>query len=148
MSYLRRNSSCKFRVLFLFLTRFHVNVARSNGNPRWRAFKFRASCCNLPQRQYFEDLFHENGRVFQKVCHCPLLAKQQKILIFSGVPRVSFCLCRRAHYTWAKKQIKLKSLRIDGKPRKRKRVVICQQLFPASSLRVIQRASENFPAKN
>ena len=25
------------RVLFLFLTRFHVNVARSNGNPTWRA---------------------------------------------------------------------------------------------------------------
>ena len=27
------------RVLFLFLTRFHVNVARSNGNPTWRAFQ-------------------------------------------------------------------------------------------------------------
>ena len=26
-------------VLFLFLTRFHVNVARSNGNPTWRAFQ-------------------------------------------------------------------------------------------------------------
>ena len=25
------------RVLFLFLTRFHVIVARSNGNPTWRA---------------------------------------------------------------------------------------------------------------
>ena len=25
------------RILFLFLTRFHVNVARSNGNPTWRA---------------------------------------------------------------------------------------------------------------
>ena len=25
------------RVLFLFLTCFHVNVARSNGNPTWRA---------------------------------------------------------------------------------------------------------------
>ena len=24
-------------VLFLFLTRFHANVARSNGNPTWRA---------------------------------------------------------------------------------------------------------------
>ena len=23
------------RVLFLFLTCFHVNVARNNGNPRW-----------------------------------------------------------------------------------------------------------------
>ena len=28
--------------------------------------------------------------------------------------------------------IKLKNLRIDGKPRKRKRVVICKQLFSAS----------------
>ena len=27
------------RVLFLFLTCFHVNVARSNGNPTWRAFQ-------------------------------------------------------------------------------------------------------------
>ena len=27
------------RVLFLFLTRFHVNVARSNGNPTWRVFQ-------------------------------------------------------------------------------------------------------------
>ena len=27
------------RVLFLFLTHFHVNVARSNGNPTWRAFQ-------------------------------------------------------------------------------------------------------------
>ena len=29
------------RVLFLFLTRFHVNVARSNGNPTWRAKNLR-----------------------------------------------------------------------------------------------------------
>ena len=27
------------RFLFLFLTRFHVNVARSNGNPTRRAFQ-------------------------------------------------------------------------------------------------------------
>ena len=27
------------RILFLFLTRFHVNVARSNGNPTWRVSK-------------------------------------------------------------------------------------------------------------
>ena len=27
------------RFLFLFLTRFHVNVARSNGNPTQRAFQ-------------------------------------------------------------------------------------------------------------
>ena len=62
--------------------------------------------------------------------------------------RVSFCLCRRAHYTWAKKQIKLKSFRVDGKPSKRKRVVICKQLFPASSLPVRRGARENFPAKS
>ena len=50
------------RVLFLFLTRFHVNVACSNGNPT--AIKVTASCCDLPQRQYFEDLFNENEVVF------------------------------------------------------------------------------------
>ena len=27
-------------------------------------FKVTASCCDLPQRQYFEDLFNENGGVF------------------------------------------------------------------------------------
>ena len=32
-------------------------------------FKVRVSCCNLPQRQYFEDLFHENRGVFQEVCY-------------------------------------------------------------------------------
>ena len=31
---------------------------------------------------------------------------------------------------------------------KRKRVVICQQLFPVSSRRVRRGASENFPTKN
>ena len=42
------------------------------------------------------------------------------------------CCLLQAHYTWAKKQIKLKSLRMDGNPRKRKHVAICKQLFPAS----------------
>ena len=70
------------------------------------------------------------------------------MVFFSGRPRVSFCLCRRAHYPWVTKQIKLKSLRIDGHLRKRKRVVICKQRFPASSLPVHRGASENFPAKN
>ena len=38
MSYLRREQLVQMvRVLVLFLTRFHVNVARSNGNPTWRA---------------------------------------------------------------------------------------------------------------
>ena len=51
-------------VLFLFLTRFHVNVARSKGTPTWPRFKVTASCCDLPLRQYLEDLFNENGGVF------------------------------------------------------------------------------------
>ena len=61
--------------------------------------------------------------------------------------RSSIMSLSQAHYNWAKKQIKLKSLRIDGNPRKRKRVVICKQLFPASSLPVRRWASENFPTK-
>ena len=66
----------------------------------------------------------------------------------SAVDVFRFCLCRRAHYTWAKKQIKLKNLRIDGNPRKLKRVVICKKLFSASSLVPVRRgASENFPPK-
>ena len=53
------------RVLFLFLTRFHVNAALSNGNPTWREFQsiVTATCCDLPQRQYFEDLLNEKGGV-------------------------------------------------------------------------------------
>ena len=67
----------------------------------------------------------------------------------SAVDVFRFCLCWRAHNTWAKKQIKLKNLRIDGNPRKLKRFVICKQLFSASSLVPVRRgASENFPAKN
>ena len=34
-------------------------------------FKVTASCCDLPQRQYFEDLFNENRGVFEEVCYCP-----------------------------------------------------------------------------
>ena len=38
MSYVRGEQLVQMiRVLFLFLTRFHVNVARGNGNPTWRA---------------------------------------------------------------------------------------------------------------
>ena len=33
----RINGSRLVRVSFLFLTRFHVNVVRSNSNPTWRA---------------------------------------------------------------------------------------------------------------
>ena len=121
------------RVLFLFLTGFHVNVARSNGNPTWRAFQSivsTASCCDLPQRQYFEDLFNENGGVFSydKNPHLPQNYKKQCSL--------------------GKVQKELKSFRIDGDPKKRKRVAICKQLFPASSLPVRRGASENFPSKN
>ena len=53
------------RVLFLFLACFHVNVARSNGNLTWHAFQsYGAMLRFLWQRQYFEDLFNENGGVF------------------------------------------------------------------------------------
>ena len=31
---------------------------------RGARFKVKASCCDLPQRQYFEDLFHEIEGVF------------------------------------------------------------------------------------
>ena len=67
------------RVLVLFLTRFHVNVARSNGNPTWPRFKVTPSCCDLPQRQYFKDLFNENGGVFSydKNPHLPQNYKKQ-----------------------------------------------------------------------
>ena len=42
MSYLRQEQLVKMvRVLFLFLTRFHVNVARRNGNTTWRAKNLR-----------------------------------------------------------------------------------------------------------
>ena len=37
-----------------------VATAIQHGAP----FKVTASCCDLPQRQYFEDLFNENGGVF------------------------------------------------------------------------------------
>ena len=40
MSYLRQEQVV-VRVLLLFFTRFHVNVARSNGNPTWRAKNYR-----------------------------------------------------------------------------------------------------------
>ena len=72
------------RDLFLFLTRFHVNVAPSNGNPKFRAFQsiVTASCCDLPQRQYFEDLFNENGEVFSydKNSHLPQNLKNNVLL--------------------------------------------------------------------
>ena len=67
-------------VLFLFLIRFHVNVACSKGNPTWPRFKVTASCCDLPQRQYFKDLFNENGGVFffyDKNPHLPQNYKKQ-----------------------------------------------------------------------
>ena len=49
-------------VLFLFLACFHVNVAMAIQHGT--RFKVTAPCCDLWQRQYFEDLFNENGGVF------------------------------------------------------------------------------------
>ena len=40
-------------------------------------FKVTSSCCDLPQRQYFEDRFNENGGVFSfssAVDHVPRFA--------------------------------------------------------------------------
>ena len=94
------------RVLFLFLTRFHVNVARSNGDPIFS------------RRSAIALSFHNTTKSFS-----------------SAVDVFRFCLCWRAHYTWAKKQIKFKNLRIDGNPRKLKRVVICKNFFARVALR-------------
>ena len=56
------------RFLFLFLTRFHVNVARSNGNPTQLAFQSYGVMLRIAaeaiRRGNFEDLFNENGGVF------------------------------------------------------------------------------------
>ena len=50
------------RVSFLFLSRFHLKVARSNSNPTWLAFQSYGVMLQFAaQRQYFEDLFNENG---------------------------------------------------------------------------------------
>ena len=115
-------------------------------------FKVTASCSDLPQRQYFEDLFNENGGIFSydKNPHLPqnYIKKQCSLgefqkesekeidwVVWAWLQRDDgggICCLLQAHYTWAKKQIKLKSLRMDGNPRKRKHVAICKQLFPAS----------------
>ena len=56
-----------------------MNVARSKGTPTWPRFKVTASCCDLPQRQYFEDLFNENGGVFlyDKSAYGRIIKKQR-----------------------------------------------------------------------
>ena len=107
-------------------------------------FKVTASCSDLPQRQYFEDLFNENGGIFSydKNPHLPqnYIKKQCSLgefqkesekeidwVVWAWLQRDDgggICCLLQAHYTWAKKQIKLKSLRIGGNPRKRKRGVI------------------------
>ena len=55
------------RVLFLFLTCFHVNVARSNGNPTWRA---KINACVLCVRAYIrrEGHLYEVFLVLAKTC--------------------------------------------------------------------------------
>ena len=68
-----------------------MNVARSRGNPTWPRFKVTASCCDLPQRQYFEDLFNENGGVFSydKSAHLSQNYKKNNALLekFRTSPR-------------------------------------------------------------
>ena len=116
-----------------------VSTAIEYGAP----FKVTASCCDLPQRQYFEDLFNENGGVFLYDKSAYLSQNYKKTMLSwkssEGARekgeegdrrgglflRSSIMSLSQAHYNWAKKQIKLKSLRIDGNPRKRKRVEIC-----------------------
>ena len=52
-------------------------------------FKVTASCCDLPQRQYFEDLCNENAGVFfhDKSPHMPHNFKKQ--FSFEKVEKVS-----------------------------------------------------------
>ena len=52
------------RVLFLSLTGFHVNFARSNGNPTWRAFQSYGVMLRFAAETIFEDLLNENGGIF------------------------------------------------------------------------------------
>ena len=94
------------RVLVLFLTRFHVNVARCNGNPTWARFKVTPSCCDLPQRQYFKDLFNENGGVFSydKNPHLPQNYKKNNALLekFRRSPRKT---ARRRSTEWFERDL-------------------------------------------
>ena len=108
-------------------------------------FKVTASCCDLPQRQYFEDPFNENGGIFSydKNPHLPQNYIKNNALLenfrrsprrrstdwferdFKEMPEVEFV----AYFKLIILEI---SLRMDGNPRKRKHVAICKQLFPAS----------------
>ena len=139
-------------VLFLFLTRFHVNVAPSNGNPTCRAFQSYGVMLRFTAEAIFwRPLSWKWGNLllWQKPPFAAELYKRQCSLgkfqkesekeidwvVWAWLQRDDgggICCLLQAHYTWAKKQIKLKSLGMDGNPRKRKHVAICKQLFPAS----------------
>ena len=94
-------------------------------------FKVTASCCSLPQRQYFEDLLNENWGVVSYYKNLHLRQNYKKTML--------------SWKTSEGAQKELKSLRVDGNPRKQKHVGICKQPFPASSLPVSCRSRENFP---
>ena len=65
------------RVLFLFLTCFHVNVAKQSNTARVSKLR-RQSHRVLPQRRYFDDLFNENGGVFSYDKNPPLPQNYKK----------------------------------------------------------------------
>ena len=73
------------RVLFLFLTLFHVNFARSNGNPTWRAFQSYGVMLRFAAEAIFKDLFNKNGGVFSndKNPHLPQNYKKNNALSLS-----------------------------------------------------------------
>ena len=73
------------RDLFLFLTLFHVNFARSNGNPTWRAFQSYGVILRFAAEAIFKDLFNKNGVVFSydKNPHLPQNYEKKTMLSLS-----------------------------------------------------------------
>ena len=69
------------RVLFLFLTRFHVNVARSNGNPAWRAK-------NLRMRTMRSHLMYDAKVIYTKFFSSKLRRVLSKNLILDEMCRL------------------------------------------------------------
>ena len=61
-------------VLFLFLTRFHVNVAGSNGNPTWRAKNERMRTTHAYYA--FVSYVRREGHIYEVF---PVLAKTRQI---------------------------------------------------------------------
>ena len=106
------------RVLFLFLTCFRVNVARTNNNPILRAFQnygFIATeyCRRSDILTSFLMKMGESSLMpqnYKKQCSLGKVQKETRDGV--GVFELDFK---------------------DGNLMKRKRVVICKQLFPASS---------------